>query len=141
MISLPEDFVILKFFELGFYPKYNKFNNVYQCSCPICREGKSLGKKRRCYYIPKNENIFCHNCGWSGKPFRWIKEVSKCSDNDIIKELKDMYLMLEDVIDRDKEDTKPTLKSVPYLKIVLICLMSFSLTIITTIILLQLLNI
>ena len=55
MISLPEDFVILKFFELGFYPKYNKFNNVYQCSCPICREGKSLGKKRRCYYIPKNE--------------------------------------------------------------------------------------
>ena len=76
MISLPEDFVILKFFELGFYPKYNKFNNVYQCSCPICREGQSLGKKRRCYYIPKNDNIFCHNCGWSGKPFRWIKEVS-----------------------------------------------------------------
>ena len=58
MISLPEDFVILKFFELGYYPKYNKFNNVYQCSCPICRECKSLGKKRRCYYIPKNENIF-----------------------------------------------------------------------------------
>ena len=107
MISLPDDFVILKFYELGFYPKYNKFNNVYQCSCPICREGKSLGKKRRCYYIPKNENIFCHNCGWSGKPFRWIKEVSKCSDNDIIKELKDYVPDASDVIDRDKE-TKPT---------------------------------
>ena len=80
MISLPEDFVILKFFELGLYPKYNKFNNVYQCSCPICREGKSLGKKRRCYYIPKNENIFCHNCGWSGKPLRWIKEVASSTD-------------------------------------------------------------
>ena len=89
MISLPEDFVILKFFELGYYPKYNKFNNVYQCSCPICKEGKSLGKKRRCYYIPKNENIFCHNCGWSGKPLRWIKEVSNCSDTDVVNELKE----------------------------------------------------
>ena len=109
MISLPEDFVILKFFELGLYPKYNKFNNVYQCSCPICREGKSLGKKRRCYYIPKNENIFCHNCGWSGKPLRWIKEVSNTSDEDIIKELKEYIPSAEDIIEKD-EKTKPTFK-------------------------------
>ena len=107
MISLPEDFVILKFFELGFYPKYNKFNNVYQCSCPICREGNSLGKKRRCYYIPKNDNIFCHNCGWSGKPLRWVKEVSGDTDEEIIKELKDYVPSIEDVIERNK-DTKPT---------------------------------
>ena len=106
MISLPEDFVILKFFELGFYPKYNKFNNVYQCSCPICREGQSLGKKRRCYYIPKNDNIFCHNCGWSGKPFRWIKEVSGDTDEDVIKELKDHVPDAKDIIARD-EDIKP----------------------------------
>jgi len=98
MISLPEDFVILKFFELGLYPKYNKFNNVYQCSCPICREGKSLGKKRRCYYIPKNENIFCHNCGWSGKPLRWIKEVSGTNDTDIIEELKEYAPYEEDIL-------------------------------------------
>ena len=109
MISLPEDFVILKFFELGLYPKYNKFNNVYQCSCPICREGKSLGKKRRCYYIPKNENIFCHNCGWSGKPLRWIKEVSNTTDEDIIKELREHVPDVEDIINRS-EDTKPNFK-------------------------------
>ena len=92
MISLPEDFVILKFYELGYYPKYNKFNNVYQCSCPICKEGRSLGKKRRCYYIPKNDNIFCHNCGWSSKPLKWIKEISGVSDADVIKELKDQSI-------------------------------------------------
>ena len=109
MISLPEDFVILKFFELGLYPKYNKFNNVYQCSCPICREGKSIGKKRRCYYIPKNENIFCHNCGWSGKPYRWIKEVSNSSDEDIVKELKGYVPDAEDIIVND-EEAKPTFK-------------------------------
>tara|TARA_R110000824_G_scaffold60345_2_gene161344 strand:+ start:4047 stop:5108 length:1062 start_codon:yes stop_codon:yes gene_type:complete len=107
MISLPEDFVILKFFELGLYPKYNKYNNVYQCSCPICREGKSLGKKRRCYYIPKNENIFCHNCGWSGKPLKWIKEVSNSNDEDIIKELRGYVPNAEDIIERT-EDIKPS---------------------------------
>jgi len=109
MISLPEDFVILKFFELGFYPKYNKFNNVYQCSCPICREGKSLGKKRRCYYIPKNENIFCHNCGWSGKPLRWIKEVAGNTDEEIIKELKEYIPDVKDITERD-EKTKSDFK-------------------------------
>tara|TARA_R100001198_G_C5234947_1_gene213154 strand:+ start:1648 stop:2706 length:1059 start_codon:yes stop_codon:yes gene_type:complete len=109
MISLPEDFVILKFFELGYYPKYNKFNNVYQCSCPICKEGKSLGKKRRCYYIPKNENIFCHNCGWSGKPLRWIKEVSNCSDTDVVNELKEYVPDAEDIV-VNKEEARPTIQ-------------------------------
>ena len=99
MISLPEDFVVLKFFELGYYPKYNKFNNVYQCSCPICREGKSLGKKRRCYYIPKNENIFCHNCGWSGKPLKWITEVSGHTSADIIQELKEYVPDITDIVE------------------------------------------
>ena len=101
MISLPEDFVVLKFFELGYYPKYNKFNNVYQCSCPICREGKSLGKKRRCYYIPKNENIFCHNCGWSGKPLKWITEVSGHTSADIIQELKEYVPDITDIVEEE----------------------------------------
>tara|TARA_R110000744_G_scaffold151560_4_gene265087 strand:- start:2057 stop:3112 length:1056 start_codon:yes stop_codon:yes gene_type:complete len=101
MISLPEDFVVLKFFELGYYPKYNKFNNVYQCSCPICREGKSLGKKRRCYYIPKNENIFCHNCGWSGKPLKWITEVSGHTSADVIQELKEYVPDITDIVEEE----------------------------------------
>lgn len=88
MIAVPREYVVLKFFELGYYPKTNKFNDTYQCSCPICREGKSLGKKRRCYYIPENDNIYCHNCGWSGKPFNWIREVSGRSDFEIIEEIK-----------------------------------------------------
>ena len=88
MIAIPREYVVLKFFELGYYPKTNKFNDTYQCSCPICREGKSLGKKRRCYYIPENDNIYCHNCGWSGKPFNWIREVSGKSDFEIIEEIK-----------------------------------------------------
>jgi len=112
MISLPEDFVILKFYELGYYPKYNKFNNVYQCSCPICKEGRSLGKKRRCYYIPKNDNIFCHNCGWSSKPLKWIKEISGGSDADVIKELKEHVPDIE-TIDTELEVKKYTTETLP----------------------------
>ena len=85
---IPADYVILKFYELGYYPKRNKFNDTYQCSCPICKEGASLGKKRRCYYIPKNDNIFCHNCGWSSKPAKWICEVSGMSNLELIEDLK-----------------------------------------------------
>jgi hypothetical protein len=87
-MNLPTDYVILKFYELGFFPKRNRFNNTYQCGCPICREGTSLGKKRRCYYIPEQNNIFCHNCGWSGTPKRWISEVSGMTSLEIITEVK-----------------------------------------------------
>tara|TARA_R110002050_G_scaffold30267_6_gene77428 strand:+ start:4598 stop:5644 length:1047 start_codon:yes stop_codon:yes gene_type:complete len=88
-MTLPDEFVIVKFYELGYRPIYNKFTNVYQCACPICKEGKSFKTKRRCYYIPKNENIFCHNCGWSGKPLKWITEVSGESEANVISELRD----------------------------------------------------
>lgn len=108
MIDLPEDYVVTKFYELGYRPTYNKFNGVYNCACPICREGGSINKKRRCYYIPKNSNIYCHNCGWSSKPFKWVKEVSGCSDEDILHELKDYTPDVEDIL---KEDTKPRINT------------------------------
>ncbi len=97
---VPREYVVLKFFELGYYPKTNRFNGTYQCSCPICREGKSLGKKRRCYYVPENDNIYCHNCGWSGKPYKWIKEVSGKSDFEIIEEIKE-FTGDEEVVDTE----------------------------------------
>ncbi len=86
MISLPREYIVAKFYEYGRSPIYNKFNNVYQCSCPVCRE--SL-KKRRCYYLPDNDNVYCHNCGWSSKPWKWIREVSGLTNQQIIDEVKD----------------------------------------------------
>ena len=92
MISLPREYVLAKFYEFGRSPIYNKFNNVYQCSCPVCRE--SL-KKKRCYYIPDNENIYCHNCGWSSKPWKWVREVSGLSNQQIIDEVKDYDVSID----------------------------------------------
>jgi hypothetical protein len=89
MIAIPSEYIVEKFFEYVYQPRYNKYNNTYQGGCCICKEGGSLGKKRRCYYIPKNDNIFCHNCGWSSKPFKWVKEVTGKTDIDIINDIKE----------------------------------------------------
>lgn len=108
---LPKDYVILKFYELGYYPKYNKFNNTYQCGCPICREGTSSGKKRRCYYLPEKDNIFCHNCGWSSKPTKWICEASGCTPAEVYEEAKEFVPTLTDspaaVVQKVKSGTLP----------------------------------
>lgn len=85
---VPEQYVIEKFFEYNYGPKYNRYNNTYQAGCGICREGKSLGRSKRCYYIPSKDLIFCHNCGWSSKPLKWIQRVSGDPILTIIQEVK-----------------------------------------------------
>lgn len=86
MIKLPENYIINKFYQYAGSPKHNKGSNVYQASCPICREGKSWLKKKRCYYIPSKNVIHCHNCGWHGNPVNWIMELESCSLSDVLKE-------------------------------------------------------
>jgi hypothetical protein len=88
-IELPTDYVVAKFYEFGFQPQHNKYNGTYQCGCPICREGKSLGRKKRCFYIPDQDLIYCHNCGWSSQPLRWVMKVSGLEETDILNELED----------------------------------------------------
>jgi hypothetical protein len=89
MIDLPEQYIIQSFYEYGFNPHHNRYNNTYQCGCPICLEGKSLKTKKRCYFIPENNNIFCHNCGYSSKPVNWIKRISGKTTLEIIQEVKE----------------------------------------------------
>lgn len=89
MRNLPEDYVVNKFFQFVGAPERNKYNNTYQGSCPICREGSSWLKKRRFYYIPKNNRIFCHNCGYNKSPISWISEITGTSINQILLESND----------------------------------------------------
>lgn len=87
--TLPRDYVAKKFNEYGFGVRYLKGNDTYHCSCPICMEGKSFGKKKRCWYIPAKNLIYCHNCGWSSRPLKWIMEVGELSYEDVRQELND----------------------------------------------------
>ena len=84
---IPEEFIIQKFYQHAGYPKYVKSTNTYMGGCPVCREGKSWGRKRRCYYLPKETKICCHNCGWYGKPLAWIMEVEQITYNELVEQV------------------------------------------------------
>ena len=86
---IPEEYVINKFYQHAGYPKYVKSTNTYNAGCPVCREGKSWGRKSRCYYIPKDEVICCHNCGWYSSPVDWVMEVEKVGFDQIAKEIRE----------------------------------------------------
>ena len=113
-MKIPSDYVVSKFYEFGYKVSHNTINGTYQCCCPICREGKSWGSKKRCFYIPENELIYCHNCGWSSKPYKWIKEVSGMSFAEIEDEIKKGDFGILDIMDlTDDEKTTTKNKSLP----------------------------
>ena len=85
--ELPEDYVTRKFYSLGYNPTYHKNNGSYNCGCPICCEGKSFGRKSRCWWLPQQNLIYCFNCGRGYTPYNWIKEAGNLTYQDIKKEI------------------------------------------------------
>lgn len=100
---LPETYVVRKFYEYGYGVVRSEGSNTYHCSCPVCMEGKSFRKKKRCWYLPSKNLIYCHNCGWSSRPYKWIKTVGNLSREDIIEEIKSGEYNIINV-DKIKED-------------------------------------
>ena len=100
MMNLPIAYIIDKFFTYAGNPKFNKFTNVYQGSCPICREGKSWLKKRRCYYIVDKNQICCQNENKIWSPLKWIMEVTGDSYYKVIKEASEYDSTINEIITR-----------------------------------------
>lgn len=113
-LQIPTDYIISKFFEFGVSAQENSYNQTYQCGCPICREGKSNGRKKRCFYIPSNNNIYCHNCGWSSTPLRWIMTVSGMSYDEVAEEISEGEF---DMIDAMKLEEVTTVQETPTLPV------------------------
>jgi hypothetical protein len=106
--NLPKDYIIKKFYEYGYGVIYQKSNDTYHCSCPICLEGRSFGKKKRCWYIPNKNLIYCHNCGWSSRPLKWIMQAGNISYEDVREELNEGEY---NIINLDKQDEKDNIFS------------------------------
>lgn len=87
MKALPEDYVVNKFYQFVGGPVKNKYNNTYQGSCPMCREGNSWLKKKRFYFIPEKNLVFCHNCGYSKSTLKWVSEICSISVQEILNEV------------------------------------------------------
>jgi hypothetical protein len=104
-VILPQEYIVQKFYQYAGYPKYKKTTNTYEAGCPICREGKSWLKKRRCYYICKDNIICCHNCGWFSKPLKWIQEVGRYTYDEIIREVRNYDVLPTDVSTNEEQIT------------------------------------
>lgn len=87
LFKIPEQYVINKFFQYTGYPTYKPSIKAYNACCPVCREGKSWGKKKRLFYFPRKEQLFCHNCNQSWYVLKWLKEVCDLSLADIKLEI------------------------------------------------------
>lgn len=103
---IPREYILQKFYQFAGYPQFKKHSNTYIAGCPICREGKSWGKKRRCIYIVEDNAICCHNCGWYSDTIKWIQEVSGQTFSEILNESKEFDILPLDVLSEKKEPIK-----------------------------------
>lgn len=114
LLPLTENYISSKFYQHCGHPSYNRSQKTYQGSCPICREGKSWLKKRRCFYIVDQSIVYCHNCGWSSKPYNWIQRVTGLSYKEIKEEIESSNY---DVVFNDFQKNIQSKKDAPALPV------------------------
>lgn len=88
MLEIPSTYFLSKFHQYGYNVSRNGDN--YLSCCPYCREGKSWGKRKRLYYFPKENYLFCQNCSTHWHPYMWLKEIGGMTYTEIKQEMEDM---------------------------------------------------
>jgi len=101
--KLPEEYVIQKFYEYSGAPVFKKFKNMYNASCPSCREGSSWLKKKRLFYIPDKNFLHCHNCNKSWSPVNWIMEQTGMTYYEVLKDSKATKIDILKQVDKQEE--------------------------------------
>jgi hypothetical protein len=87
-MEIPEQYILNLLYAHADHPILNKHDGTYNAGCPICREGKSWGRKKRLYYYPKTKSFYCFNCNESWSALGWIKELTQMSYEDISEEIR-----------------------------------------------------
>ena len=87
---LPKEYTLQKFYQYAGYPQHNKFADTHNASCPICKEdnGKYWGKRKRLYYFPDKDYLYCHNCLKSYTPYNFVKIITQMDYNEIMEDVK-----------------------------------------------------
>lgn len=84
---IPTNYILNVFLSKSIEPVYRQHDKTYNAGCPICREGKSLGSKKRCFFYPETKTFYCYNCNQSWSAVSWIKKVTGLSFADIAEEI------------------------------------------------------
>ncbi len=103
---IPRGYILEKFFTHCKRPTLKKSSSVYNAECPYCKEGKSAGRKRRFFYIPEKEYMFCHNCGVTKKPLQFIMDQSGMSYPEVISEMSEYSTPVEDILKQKNTDVR-----------------------------------
>ena len=87
MAKIPTQYILNKFFSYSLDPIHRKHDNTYNAGCPTCREGKSLGKKKRLFFYPESNTLHCFNCCKTWSAFSWITSVCGLSKDEMDSEI------------------------------------------------------
>jgi len=93
---------------------YKKTTNTYTGECPYCHEGKSAGKKRRFFYIPEDDHLYCHNCNESRNGLDFVKDMTGLPLNEILAQAGSHADTVEDVIKKSSFYKKVNPNPLPY---------------------------
>jgi hypothetical protein len=85
--KLPETFVLNKFYAYSYDPVFRKHDGTYNAGCPVCKEGKSLGKKKRLFFYPDSNTFHCFNCAKTWSAYSWITRVCNMSKDELDYEI------------------------------------------------------
>jgi len=108
-VRLPETFVLNKFYQYSYDPTFRKHDGTYNAGCPVCKEGKSFGKKKRLFFYPETNTFHCFNCSKTWSSFKWISDVCNMSKEEIDYEVGtnefsiDVEKKLENIVIYKKE--------------------------------------
>lgn len=87
-MRIPESYVLSKFYSYSYDPIFRKHDGTYNAGCPVCKEGKSLGKKKRLFYYPESNTFHCFNCSKTWSAYSWITRVCNISKDELDYEIQ-----------------------------------------------------
>lgn len=104
-MEIPTDYITQQFYTYCKRPIYKKSQGTYNAECPVCKEGKSSGLKRRLFYFPREHYFYCFNCTKSWSELNWLKEVTGESASTILKDANAHIVDLTNTITSSKPET------------------------------------
>lgn len=109
-----QSLVIQTFFRCCKRPVFKKSTGTYTGECPYCHEGKSSGRKRRFFYIPEDEYLYCHNCSTSKNTIDFVKDMTGMTLPEILAESEVHSDTVAEIIKKTDTYKKVNPNALPY---------------------------